>query len=116
MSLHDTIKEDAKKVFANDQDFAEPIVYYKRNGRSRKIDAVVVRSNAVMLPESQGDLNTPVFEVYVANNETDGIASDEIDLGGDELALSPRVGEPTERRSILRILEHDEGMMVLECR
>lgn len=116
MSLHDTIHADALSVFCNSDDFAETIVYYKRNGRSRDIKAIVIRSNAVMLPESQNDLNTPVFEVHVANSETAGIASDEIDLGGDELALSPRVGEPTERRSILRILEHDEGMMVLECR
>ena len=116
MTLHETIIADALSVFCNSDDFAESIVYYKRNGRSRKIKAVVMRSNAVMLPESQGDLNTPVFEIRVANSQTDGIASDEIDLGGDEIALSPRIGEPVERRSILRITEHDEGMMVLECR
>jgi len=115
MSLHDTIIEDAKKVFANPQDFAELIVYYKRNGRSRKISAVVVRDDSLQLPEAS-DLATPRFMVYVANDGSEGIESDELDLGGDQIGLSPRVGEPIERRSIVRLVEHDEGMLVLECR
>ena len=115
MSLHDLIKEDAKKVFTNDQDFAEPIVYYKRNGRSRKIDAVVVREALGILPED-GDVVYPLFEIHVANDEADGIASDEINLGGDELEFADRVGQPVRRHSILKMLSHDEGMLVLECR
>jgi hypothetical protein len=115
MSLHDLIKEDAKKVFANPDDFAESIVYYKRNGRSRKIDAVVVRDDSLQLPEAS-DLVTPRFTIHVANDETEGIASDELDLGGDQIGLSPRVGEQIDRRSIVRLVEHDEGMLVLECR
>jgi len=115
MSLHDLITEDAKKVFANPDDFAEPIVYYKRNGRSRKIDAVVLREDSLQLPEAS-DLVTPRFTIHVANDETEGIASDELDLGGDQIGLSPRVGDPIDRRSIVRLVEHDEGMLVLECR
>jgi hypothetical protein len=57
-----------------------------------------------------------LMQVRVANQATTGISSSEIDLGGDELAIPIRVGESPERRSILRILEHDEGMMLLECR
>ncbi len=115
MSLHDTIIEDAKKVFANPQDFAESIVYYKRNGRSRKINAVVEREDSLQLPKAS-DLVTPLFRVRAPNDEAEGIASDELDLGGDQIGLSPRVGEPAERRSIVRLVEHDEGMLVLECR
>jgi hypothetical protein len=115
MSLHDLIKEDAKKVFANPDDFAEPVVYYKRNGRSRKIDAVVVRDDSLQLQEAS-DLVTPRFTIYVANDEAEGIASDELDLGGDQIGLSSRVGEPIDRRSIVRLVDHDEGMLVLECR
>lgn len=115
MSLHDTIIEDAKTVFANPQDFAESIVYYKRNGRSRKINAVVVRDDSLQLPEAS-DLVTPRFMVYVSNDGSEGIESKELDLGGDQIELSPRVGEPAERRSIVRLVEHDEGMLVLECR
>ena len=115
MTLHDTIIEDAKKVFANPQDFAESVVYYKRNGRSRKISAVVEREDSLQLPEAS-DLVTPLFRVRAPNDEAEGIASDELDLGGDQIGLSPRVGEPIERRSIVRLVEHDEGMLVLECR
>jgi hypothetical protein len=115
MRLHDTIIEDAKKVFANPQDFAEQVVYYKRNGRSRKINAVVERDDSLQLQEAS-DLATPVFKVRVPNDEVEGIASNELDLGGDQIGLSPRVGEPVERRSIVRLVEHDEGMLVLECR
>jgi len=115
VSLHDTIIEDAKTVFANPQDFAESIVYYKRNGRSRKINAVVVRDDSLQLPEAS-DLVTPRFMVYVSNDGSEGIESKELDLGGDQIELSPRVGEPAERRSIVRLVEHDEGMLVLECR
>ena len=115
MTLHDTIIEDAKKVFANPQDFAESVVYYKRNGRSRKINAVVERDDSLQLQEAS-DLVTPVFKVRAPNDEVEGIASNELDLGGDQIGLSPRVGEPVERRSIVRLIEHDEGIMVLECR
>ena len=115
MSLHDLIKEDAKKVFANPDDFAEPVVYYKRNGRSRKIDAVVVREALSILPED-GDVVYPVFEIHVANDEAEGIASDELNLGGDELEFADRVGQPVKRHSILRLTSHDEGMLILECR
>jgi hypothetical protein len=115
MTLHDTIIEDAKNVFANPQDFAESIVYYKRNGRSRKINAVVVRDDSLQLPEAS-ELVTPRFMVYVSNDGSEGIESKELDLGGDQIGLSPRVGEPAERRSIVRLIEHDEGMLVLECR
>lgn len=115
MSLHDTIQADALSVFCNSDDFAESIVYYRRNGRSRKIKAVVIREALGVMPED-GDVVYPLFEVHVANSDTDGIASDELDLGGDQLEFPTRIGQPKMRRSILKLLNHDEGMLVLECR
>lgn len=115
MTLHDTIIEDGKKVFCNADDFAEQVVYYKRNGRSRKIKAVVMREALGVLPED-GDVVYPMFEVHVANSEDDGITSDELDLGGDQLEFPTRIGQPKMRRSIMKLLSHDEGMLVLECR
>jgi hypothetical protein len=115
MSLHDTIIEDAKKVFANEEDFAEPTVYHKRNGRTRPISAVVIREALGVLPED-GDVVYPMFEIHVANDPSDGIASDELNLGGYQLEFPDRVGQPPKRHSILKLLSHDEGMLVLECR
>jgi hypothetical protein len=115
VTLHDTIIEDANKVFANPQDFAESIVYYKRNGRSRKINAVVIREALAILPED-GDTVTPVFEIHVANDIVEGISSEELNLGGDMIAFAVRVGQAVERREIIRLLGHDEGMLYLQCR
>jgi hypothetical protein len=115
MSLHDTIIEDAIRVFANPQDFAETVVYYKRNGRSRKINAVVIREALGVLPED-GDVVYPMFEIHVANDASEGIESKELNLGGDQLEFPDRVGQPPRRHSILKLLNHDEGMLVLECR
>jgi hypothetical protein len=115
MTLHDTIRSDAAQVFCNASDFAESVVYYKRNGLSRTINAVVQREAFAINPED-GDTITPVFEVHVANDAATGIASNELNIGGDMLTFAVRVGKPAERRSITRLISHDEGMLVLECR
>lgn len=115
MSLHDLIQADAINVFANPNDFAEPVTYYKKTGKARPIDAVVVRDALAILPED-GDTVTPVFEIHVANDIVKGISSEELNLGGDMIAFAPRVGQPVERREIIRILSHDEGMIHVQCR
>ena len=115
MSLHDMIQSDAINVFANPNDFAEPVVYYKKTGKARPIDAVVVRDALAILPED-GDTVTPVFEIHVANDIVKGISSEELNLGGDMIAFAPRVGQPVERREIIRLLSHDEGMIHVQCR
>jgi hypothetical protein len=115
MSLHDTIQADAATVFCNVNDFAEAVTYHKRNGLARSINAVVIREAFAINPED-GDTVTPVFEIHVANDSANGIASDELNIGGDMLELAPRVGQPKSRRSITRLLSHDEGMLTLECR
>ena len=115
MSLHDTIQADAINVFANPNDFAEPVVYYKKTGRARPINAVVVRDALAILPED-GDTVTPVFEIHVANDIVKGISSEELNLGGDMIAFAVRVGQAVQRRTITKLLAHEEGMLTLECR
>ena len=115
MTLHDVIQDDAINVFANASDFAEPVVYYKKTGKARAISAVVVRDALAILPED-GDTVTPVFEIHVANDIVKGISSEELNLGGDMIQFAPRVGQAVERREIVRLLGHDEGMLYLQCR
>lgn len=115
MTLADIIEADAKNVFCNANDFAEPVTYYKANGKARKINMVVNRDALAILPED-GDTVTPVFELYGANDVDEGIASEELNLGGDQIAFPVRVGKPPERRSVIRLIEHDNGMIRLECR
>ena len=115
MSLHDAIQADAINVFANANDFAEPVVYYKKTGKARPIFMVVVREALAVLPED-GDTVTPVFELHGANDIVKGISSEELNLGGDMIAFAVRVGQPIQRRTITKLLDHDEGMLTLECR
>ncbi len=115
MTLHTVIAADGLSVFCNANDFAEPVTYYKRSGVARDINAVVIREALAILPED-GDAVTPVFEVHVHNNATTGIASDELNLGGDSISFAVRVGQPVSQRSITKLLGHDEGMVMLECR
>jgi hypothetical protein len=63
-----------------------------------------------------GDDILPSFAVKVVNSTTLGISSEELNCGGDSLEFAIRVGKPVSRRSIMRVIEHDEGMLVLECR
>ena len=115
MSLHDLIQADAINVFASPNDFAEPVVYYKKTGKARAIFMVVVRDALAILPED-GDTVTPVFELHGANDIVKGISSEELNLGGDMIAFAVRVGQAVERREIIRLLGHDEGMIHLQCR
>ncbi len=115
MTLHDIIQSDASAVFCNVNDFAELVTYYAWDGSSRDIYAVVERDPlAVFGPD--GDTILPSFVVKVTNSATLGISSEELNLGGDSIEFAVRVGQETSIRTITRLLEHDEGMVILECR
>ncbi len=114
MTLHDTIQADAVTVFCNASDFAESVEYIKSSGQVRSIDAVVIREALAQLQES--DAVIPLFEVHVANDATSGITAAELNLGGDSLRFAVRVGGKVTSRTIHKLLGHDEGMLILECR
>ena len=115
MTLHDIIRQDAVNVFCNLNDFAEYAVYYPHTGDARTINVVNIREALQISPED-GDNVTPLFEIHVANNGVTGILSSELNLGGDMIEFSMRVGKTVSKRSITKLLSHDEGMLVLECR
>lgn len=111
MTLRDTIASDAYTVFTSTDDFAEVITYLPRHGSARSINAVVIRESML---EADG-IVMPAWTVNVANDATRGIASDELDLGGDQLSLPPRDGEAATTRTIQHIILQDHGMLVLQC-
>lgn len=115
MTLRDIIIADAKQIATNVNEFGEAVTYYTRDGNARTISVVVVREALDMLPEA-GDVTSTLFQVYVANDSTVGITRDEIDRGGDYIEFPIGNGKEPTRRSIIRILEEDDAMMVLECR
>jgi hypothetical protein len=115
MSLHDAIQADAISVFCNTSDFAETATYYPRGGQGRPVRVVIIRDALALVPEDN-DVVTPVSEIHVAASGTYGIKSEELDIGGDMIEFEYRIGRDMRPRSIIRLLGHDEGMLVLECR
>lgn len=121
MTLKSQLSTDAISVFCNTDDFAETVTYYPHRyyndtlRANRSIKAVVLRESITVLSED-GDTVAPVWQVHVANDSTTGINSNELDIGGDQIGFPPREGETAERRTITRLMEHDTGMLVLECR
>lgn len=120
MTLADSIITDAANVFTNTDEFAELVTYHPHQYTgeaardAREISAVVFR-NPVQVFQEDGTVVLAEYEVHVANSNTVGISSDELDTGGDQLELPPRDGKAAERRSILKLLTQDKGMLVLAC-
>jgi hypothetical protein len=117
MTLAAAILTDATTVFCNTTEFAEPVVYWKRGAAAgRNINAVVIRQQLSTVGEDGGETILPSSEVHVANHSTTGIASTELNLGGDQIAIPPRDGQPAMRKTILQLITQDRGMLVFECR
>jgi hypothetical protein len=120
MSLADRIRSDASIVFINTEHFAEPVTYHPHRFQTdparapRTINAVVTRNQVTVFNPDEQILTE--FEVRVANDATVGITSEELDTGGDKIALPTRVGDEPTLKSVQYVTEHDEGMIVLICR
>lgn len=114
MSLSDAIQDDASTVFVSTSDFAEAVTYVPSSGSTRSINAVVIRQTVAQVPE--GGFDTPVFEVHVANSATLGVSSAELNVGADAISIPVRIGDTATARTIVRLIDHDAGMLVLECR
>ena len=95
--------------------FFETATYYPRSGGSRSIRAIIIRQEIADL-EDMSDVNAPVAVVHVKNNNTEGIASFEIDRGGDQISYSYMLGKTAQRRPITRVLSIDYAWLKLEVR
>lgn len=109
MTLRDAILDDATMLVSQNE-FGELIEY---NGR--EIEAIVFRESLSVLAED-GDTVLPSWEIHVANSSTLGISSTELDVGSDVLVFPPREGQDPEEKTIVRLVGHDHGMLILECR
>jgi len=109
------IQADASAVFCNTNDFAETATYRPRSGLCRSVRVVIIRDALALVPED-GDTVTPVSEIHVSTTGDYGITSAELDIGGDAIEFEYRLGREARPRTITRLLGHDEGMLVLECR
>jgi len=90
----------------------ETIYYKPAGGDDREIEAVVDRNPPVTVPGTSGI--TPSMRITVINNSTTGIASDEVNLGGDQVKLAVRLGDTAEYRPIIALVSHDTGFVTVE--
>lgn len=87
--------------------FGETVVYYRADGVTRNITAIVVRESLAIIAEL-GDIVGANLIVEVQNSATLGISSSEVDTGGDRISVALRNGETATQRSIVRVLS-DSG-------
>ena len=92
---------------------SEYVTYFPASGAARRIWAVVFRPGAEPMDGLAGG-QYEVNEVLVKNNSTDGIASDQVDTGGDKLEVATRSGKKPVTVRIIEILSQDAGMMKLK--
>ena len=83
----------------------EIITYFPASGVSRQIKALVDRPGP-------GDLSG--IKILVKNNGTNGIASAQVDTGGDKVQIGIRKNRRPIMMRIVEILEQDAGMMKLK--
>ena len=88
------------------------VTYMPRSGTNRQILAVVTRNQAEQMPGVDGG-NLPAFEILVENDSTNGIASDELDTGGDKIELGKRVFNRPVIIRLTELLNHDAGMCLI---
>ena len=96
-------------------EFGEDVKYLPRGGGEREITAVVDRE-AVAEFAGSGQGQSLIIVVIVANSATTGIATSEVDTGGDKIELAMRLGETVKQRRITKIIGQDAGMLTLEVR
>jgi len=91
---------------------SETVTYYPALGDGRRITAVVSRGEPEGIPAVEGgSFQGPT--ILVRNDAAEGIASDTVDTGGDEIEVARRVGNTPKRLRITEILNQDAGLMLL---
>lgn len=89
---------------------SETVVYAPVVGEARSISALVDREVAVETPT--GPVLTTL--VRVRNDATLGIASTQVDTGGDTIACAVKRGDTAQARRITQIVHQCAGMLVVE--
>jgi hypothetical protein len=93
--------------------FGESITYWPRAGGSRLIDAIIEREPPAIY-DASGNAVMPRAVIRVYNSCRSGIASNEIDTGGDEVELELKIGDRIKKRcSVMVMQSQDSGVTVL---
>ena len=96
----------------------EELVYHAADGSTgtdgRKIVGTVERGPMGPISEL-GEIGGQAIIITVTNDSVLGIASNEIETGGDEVEVSKRVADFTERRSIVEVIDDSGGRIRFLC-
>lgn len=96
----------------HNRQFGEPLVYYPRAGGTRSIVGIVTRNPLEPLGIegmlSEGD------EIDVENSTVTGIASSELDTGGDMIGYPTRKGTTASKRAIGKLLKDSAGRIIVK--
>ena len=92
----------------------EYVTYIPSSGSRRRIQVVVTRTEPEPLPGVAGGA-LPLIDVLVENDSTTGIASDEIDTGGDKIEMSKRINNIPKILRLTEIINHDAGCMLISA-
>ena len=92
--------------------FGEQITYYPAGGGSRSIKGIIDRGSF----EDYGDdmVQSPTFSITVANDNTTGISSAELNTGGDAIAFPMRRGDSDSTKRIVAIVTQNAEMIKVE--
>ena len=94
-------------------ELGESVTYKPAGGGTRDIVAIVIRESAVDMP-GMDYISSPMIQVIVKNDSTEGITASEIDTGGDVISLAIRQGEAAQDRRINTISANDAISLTLE--
>src|SRR5688572_23603326 len=87
--FNDVLKDDMQRAFCDPDIFGESVIYTKKSGTARTINAVVDRFPPQI---GEGGMTAPSFIITVTNDATSGISSSEVDYGGDTITVAQRIG------------------------
>lgn len=90
------------------------VTYIPASGSRRRIEAVVSYDDEDDAIADVGEPRRPAATVLVRNSATDGIASGELDTGGDKLEISIRTQNKPIHARIVELLAHDAGFCKLQ--
>jgi hypothetical protein len=93
--------------------FGESITYYPNGGGRREILAIIER-NPPAIFDASGNAVLPTATLRVYNSCRSGIASQEIDIGKDEIEFVLKVGQTLPKRfSFMTLVSQDSGVCQL---
>jgi hypothetical protein len=107
MAFKENLAQDAVKTFLNSDEFAEKITYTPKGGSVKVIKALVNRKRIDPASEDAGRVLLNQCEIFIANDETAGVAS--INKGGDLVSLAEVLDQATVDWVVADILGQDEG-------